>query len=78
MTYAGTYAASDLPLIGADALGTVGAETVGFIPLGVTAGVLYLGAKYGKKQYDKYKKSSRKGWHHESARHKVAAYKRRK
>jgi apolipoprotein D and lipocalin family protein len=60
MAYIGTYGAADLPVIGADAVGIAGAATVGLIPLAVGAGVIYGGARYSKKQYDKYKKRKRK------------------
>jgi hypothetical protein len=56
MAYTPTYVASDLPLIGADAIGTAGAAVVPLIPLGVTAGALYVGAKGAKKAFKKGKK----------------------
>jgi hypothetical protein len=43
--YTPMYVAGDLPLIGADALGTVGAEAVVWAPLVVPAALAYGGAK---------------------------------
>ena len=51
------YVASDLPLIGADAVGTVGAAGVALAPLAVAAGVVYMGGKFIKSEYDKDKKA---------------------
>lgn len=76
--YTPTFVAGDLPAIGTDVVGTAGAATVSWIPLAVTGGVLYFGAKYGKKQYDKYKSVKGKGWHFDTPGHKVAAAKRRR
>jgi hypothetical protein len=53
--YTPAYVAADLAPIGIDAVGTAGAAAVGFIPLAVAAGVIYGGATYAKKQYDKNK-----------------------
>jgi hypothetical protein len=58
--YTPTYAAGDLPLIAADGAGTAGAATVALIPLAVTAGAVYVGAKIVKKQVDSAKKSTKK------------------
>jgi len=74
--YTSTYVASDLPAIGTDAVGTAGAAAVPLIPLAVGAGVLYLGAKYGKKKYDAYKrKGTGRGWWFNKPGHSVAAQK---
>jgi hypothetical protein len=88
MVYTPTYVASDLPKIGTDVVGTTGAAVVPLIPLAVGAGVIYWGAKFGKKKYDKYKKHSKsgigKGWwfnreaHSEAAKKgKIRMYKRK-
>ena len=60
MVYVPTYVASDLPLIGADAVGTVGAAGVALAPLAVAAGVVYMGGKFIKSEYDKDKKALKK------------------
>jgi hypothetical protein len=54
--YTPTFVAGDLPLIAADGVGTAGAAAVPLIPVLVTAGVLFLGAREVKKQVDKNKK----------------------
>lgn len=58
--YAPTYVTGDLPLIAGDALGTVGAEAVSWIPVAVPLAMLYGGTKYVKGQYDKEKKKGKK------------------
>lgn len=45
MAYQPTYTGADLPVIAGDAVGTAGAATVALIPLAVTAGALYVGAR---------------------------------
>ena len=83
MAYVPTYIASDLPLIGADAVGTAGAATVAVVPLAVAVGMIYGGVVLTKKAYikgkkskvgNKYKKSRSKpsGWRRESYRHSLA------
>jgi DNA polymerase/3'-5' exonuclease PolX len=54
------YAVSDMPLIAADAIGTVGAAAVSLAPVAVAGGVIYLGAKYVKKKMKKKKKGATK------------------
>ena len=54
--YTPTYVASDLPLIGTDALGTVGAASVELIPVAVSVLAVYGGAKLVKKWNEKGKK----------------------
>ncbi|MBR9700411.1 hypothetical protein GOV11_00930 [Candidatus Woesearchaeota archaeon] len=51
--YTPTYVAADLPLIATDAVGTTGAAAVGLIPLAVTAGAIFVGAKIVKKEVGK-------------------------
>lgn len=60
MAYIPTYVAGDLPLIGADAIGTAGAAVVPLIPVAVTAGALYGGVKLAKASYKKAKGKKRK------------------
>ena len=67
MVYTPTYLAGDLPLIVADGAGTAGAATVSLIPLAVTAGAIYVGAKGVQAGYKKGK-----GWKKESHRHSLA------
>ena len=50
---AGAYTTGDIPKIGADIIGKGGATAVSLIPLAVTAGVVYKGAKYIKKKKKK-------------------------
>lgn len=74
--YTPTYGAGDLPAIGTDAVGTAGAAVVPLIPLAIGAGVLYWGAKYGKKKYKEIKKPGSgkgKGWWFNTPGHKIAA-----
>jgi len=82
MAYVPTYVSGDLSAIAVDGAGTAGAAVVGLIPLAVGAVVIYGGAKYAKKEYDKHKKTAKgkqrksmsgKGWHKESYRHSMAA-----
>ena len=58
--YTPAYVAGDLPLIAADGIGTAGAATVALIPLAVTVGAVYVGAKIIKNSVDKTKKSTKK------------------
>ena len=76
MVYTPTYMASDLPLIVNDGLGTAGATTVSLIPLAVTAGAIYVGAKGVQAGYKKGKGKSKakgkKGWFGMSVEHGLA------
>ena len=60
MAYVPTYVTGDLAPIAANGIGTAGAAVVPLLPLVVTAGVMYGGAKYAKGQYDKYGKKKAK------------------
>lgn len=78
MAYTSQYIIGDIPNIAVDAFGTAGAAAVSWIPLAVTGGVLYVGAKYGKKKYAELKARPKKsmcgkGWHYDSYRHSMAA-----
>jgi hypothetical protein len=53
--YDPTYVSGDLAPIAADGVGTAGAAVVPLIPLAVTAGAIYVGAKVIKNSYDKNK-----------------------
>ena len=60
-SYTPVYAASDIPAMGVDAIGTAGASALPWVPLGVTLGVGYLGASAALKAKNKLEKEYRKG-----------------